>query len=269
MKLRFVFAMAALCLIFALPLAAQNLKCFILTPPDQILAGVKQIAIADFTVTTSFSEDDSPTEKGKKGLDKILSTVEKISEADKNKGRFSDSGRKLSDAMLSMLIENDRGVREVAAVAHPEERAAVVVRVVEVVERQELRERLERCVAAAEPRTDEMAPLVGQRIRGDADQEPVHHRQEARERESRDRRPALRRRKERQQHGDERDVAQDHERERRLVPGRDLALGLVRALGGGLRLARGGRGVPGLAIRMRRRHVRSSFLPAGFWPVRG
>lgn len=112
MKLRFVFAMAALCLIFALPLAAQNLKCFILTPPDQILAGVKQIAIADFTVTTSFSEDDSPTEKGKKGLDKILSTVEKISEADKNKGRFSDSGRKLSDAMLSMLIENDRGVRD-------------------------------------------------------------------------------------------------------------------------------------------------------------
>ncbi len=112
MKSRFTLLRCALLLCVALPLRAQNLKCFILTPPDQILAGVKQIAIAEFTVTTSFSEDDAPGERGKRGLDKILSTVEKISDADKNKGRFSDSGRKLSDAMLTMLIENDRGVRD-------------------------------------------------------------------------------------------------------------------------------------------------------------
>ncbi len=112
MKLRLLVAICAVPVCAALPVRAQNLKCFILTPPDQLLAGVKQIAIAEFTVTTSFDADDSPNEKGKKGLDKILSTVEKISDADKNKGRFSDSGRKLSDAMLTMLIENDRGVRD-------------------------------------------------------------------------------------------------------------------------------------------------------------
>ena len=79
MKSRFVVAVGALLVCMALPLAAQNLKCFILTPPDKILPGVKQIAIAEFTVTANFSEDDSPTEKGKKGSDKILSTVGKIS----------------------------------------------------------------------------------------------------------------------------------------------------------------------------------------------
>lgn len=112
MLTRLSVATFAMFVSFTVSLHAQNLKCFILTPPDQILPGVKQIAIADFTVTTSFGEDDSPQEKGKKGLEKILSTVEKISEADKHKGRFADSGRKLSDAMLTMLIENDRGVRD-------------------------------------------------------------------------------------------------------------------------------------------------------------
>jgi tetratricopeptide (TPR) repeat protein len=112
MKPRFVNLLFVVVVCATLPVRAQNLKCFILTPPDQILGGVKQIAIADFTVTASFSEDDSPGEKGKKGLEKILSTVEKISDMDKNKARFSDSGRKLSDAMLTMLIENDRGVRD-------------------------------------------------------------------------------------------------------------------------------------------------------------
>jgi hypothetical protein len=29
--------------------SAQSLKCFILTPPEQLLDGVKQIAITDFT----------------------------------------------------------------------------------------------------------------------------------------------------------------------------------------------------------------------------
>jgi Curli production assembly/transport component CsgG len=87
----------------------QNLKCFILTPPEQLLEGVKQVAITDFAVTTSFHADDPPG-KEKKG---VLGFLEKAGEAGKNNQRFADSGTKLTDMMIAMLLEDDRGVRDV------------------------------------------------------------------------------------------------------------------------------------------------------------
>ena len=94
---------------------AQNLKCFVLTPPDQILEGVKQIAIADFTVTSSYDEDPSPEEASKRGLEKILGAVEKMSEAERHKSRFSDSGRKLADLMIADLLQKERGIEAVGS----------------------------------------------------------------------------------------------------------------------------------------------------------
>jgi tetratricopeptide (TPR) repeat protein len=90
---------------------AQNLKCFILTPPEQLLEGVKQVAITDFMVTTSFHAD-APPGKEKKG---VLGFIENVAESEKNKQRFSDSGVKLTDMMIAALLENDRGVREVGS----------------------------------------------------------------------------------------------------------------------------------------------------------
>ncbi|MDZ7343092.1 MAG: hypothetical protein ONA90_01115 [candidate division KSB1 bacterium] len=101
----------AFSLIIVAPVRAQNLKCFILTPPEQLLTGVRQIAIADFAVTTSFHADDPPG-KEKKGL---LGFLEKAGEDEKNKKRFADSGARLTDMMIAALIEDDRGVREVGS----------------------------------------------------------------------------------------------------------------------------------------------------------
>ncbi|MDZ7291115.1 MAG: CsgG/HfaB family protein [candidate division KSB1 bacterium] len=90
---------------------AQNLKCFILTPPEQLLEGVKQVAITDFAVTTSYHSDEAPG-KEKKG---VIGFLEKVSEAGKSGQRFTDSGVKLTDMMIAMLLEDDRGIREVGS----------------------------------------------------------------------------------------------------------------------------------------------------------
>ncbi len=89
----------------------QNLKCFILTPPGQLLESVKQVAITDFAVTTSFHADAAPG-KEKKG---VVGFLEKVSESGKNEQRFADSGTKLTDMLIAMLLEDDRGVREVGS----------------------------------------------------------------------------------------------------------------------------------------------------------
>ncbi|MGH7451049.1 MAG: CsgG/HfaB family protein, partial [bacterium] len=89
----------------------QNLQCFILTPPEQLLEGIKQVAITDFAVTTSFHADEAPG-KEKKG---VIGFLEKVSESGKNEQRFGDSGTKLTDMLIAMLLEDDRGVRQVGS----------------------------------------------------------------------------------------------------------------------------------------------------------
>ena len=89
----------------------QNLKCFILTPPEQLLEGVKQVAITDFSVTTSFQADEEPG-KEKKGL---LGLIEKAAESGKSQQRFSDSGTKLTDMMIAHLLQDQRGIEEVGS----------------------------------------------------------------------------------------------------------------------------------------------------------
>lgn len=91
---------------------AQNLKCFILTPPEQLLEGVKQVAILDLAVTTSFQEDVAPG-KEKKGL---LGVIEKVAESGKAQPqRFSDSATKLADMMIAHLLNDKRGVEAVGS----------------------------------------------------------------------------------------------------------------------------------------------------------
>lgn len=90
---------------------AQNLKCFILTPPEQLLEGVKQVAITDFALTTSFQADEQPG-KEKKGL---LGLIEKAADSGKNQQRFADSGTKLTDMMIAALLQDKRGVENVGS----------------------------------------------------------------------------------------------------------------------------------------------------------
>src|SRR5574341_647791 len=90
---------------------AQNLKCFILTPPEQLLEGVKQVAITDLSVTTSFQADDPPGRE-KKG---ITGLFEKLSEAGKAPQRFADSGTKLTDMMIALLLQDKRGIEAVGS----------------------------------------------------------------------------------------------------------------------------------------------------------
>ena len=93
------------------PGRAQNLKCFILTPPEQLLEGVKQVAILDLAVTTSYQEDAAPG-KEKKGL---LGVIEKVAESGKAQQRFSDSGVKLTDMLIAHLLNDKRGVENVGS----------------------------------------------------------------------------------------------------------------------------------------------------------
>ncbi|MCI0699254.1 hypothetical protein L0337_45540 [candidate division KSB1 bacterium] len=90
---------------------AQNLKCFILTPPEQLLEGVKKVAIMDFTVTTSFHADDPPAKQKKSEVETLLDALTK-KDAGKNQQKFTDSGVKLTDMMIARLLEDDRGIHD-------------------------------------------------------------------------------------------------------------------------------------------------------------
>jgi tetratricopeptide (TPR) repeat protein len=106
----FVTAILAAAL-FILPAMsrAQNLKCFILTPPEQLLESVKQFAITDFVVTPNFQADEQPG-KEKKGL---VGLIEKAAESGKGQKRFTDSGTKLTDMMIALLLQDKRGIEAV------------------------------------------------------------------------------------------------------------------------------------------------------------
>lgn len=96
-------------------MTAQSLRCFILTPPDQLLEGIEQIAVADFNVTSRYSAEKKT---GGKDLDKILSTIEMVANASgavKKDQPFADSGTKLADLIIGAMIEEDRGVSRVNA----------------------------------------------------------------------------------------------------------------------------------------------------------
>ena len=94
---------------------AQDLKCFILTPPEQILAGVRQVAVADFTVSSRHEIQPKPS--GKKNIDKVLDTIERVavSSKEEKEQRFADAGKKLADLLIASMVESDRGVRSVGS----------------------------------------------------------------------------------------------------------------------------------------------------------
>ncbi|HNW59419.1 MAG TPA: CsgG/HfaB family protein [bacterium] len=93
---------------------AQDLKCFILTPPEQLMEGVRQMAVADFAVTSRYEAEKKPA--GKKSLDKILNTIENVAAgSDKGPQPFADAGKKLADLLITQMVEDDRGVKEVGS----------------------------------------------------------------------------------------------------------------------------------------------------------
>lgn len=94
---------------------AQNLKCFILKPPEQLLEGVKQIAITDFAVTSNYYADDPPGTGKKKDWEKVLDAVTKTADTKRSDQRFLDSGEKMTNLMITALLEEDRGVRDVGS----------------------------------------------------------------------------------------------------------------------------------------------------------
>ena len=115
-KLSIVFFLVLISVVlFVAAASAQNLKCFILTPPEQLLEGVQQIAITDFSVTSSYHADPPPGQAKKKDWEKVLDVVSKAADKDKQNQRFLDSGEKLANLMIALLIEEDRGIRDVGS----------------------------------------------------------------------------------------------------------------------------------------------------------
>jgi hypothetical protein len=111
-----IVAVFLLLLVFIpMNISAQNLKCFILTPPEQLLEGVKQIAITDFSVTTNYHADEPPGKAKKKDWEKVLDAVSKSSDKKDESQRFLDSGEKMANLMISALLEEDRGIRDVGS----------------------------------------------------------------------------------------------------------------------------------------------------------
>lgn len=94
---------------------SQSMKCFILTPPEQLLDGVKQIAITDLSVTSSYHADDYPGKGKKKDWEKVLDVVTKVADKEQPEQRFLDSGEKLANMVISLLLEEDRGIRDVGS----------------------------------------------------------------------------------------------------------------------------------------------------------
>lgn len=94
--------------------AAQSIKCFMLMPPEQLFDGVKQVAIADFSVSQNFFAGDAPG-GSQKTIDKILGAIEKGDQGERNKNRFAYVGSRLADLMIASLIEKDRGIRDVSS----------------------------------------------------------------------------------------------------------------------------------------------------------
>jgi hypothetical protein len=84
--------LAVCCLAMALPVRAQSLTCFTLTPPEQILQGVKRIAVLD---------------------DPRKTQIQLLTAAAQNQNRFTDSDRRLADMIIAALLEKDRGVKGV------------------------------------------------------------------------------------------------------------------------------------------------------------
>lgn len=95
------------------PVAAQNLKCFILIPPEQLLRGVQRLGVMDMAVTSRYHRADDRTMGKGKDIEKILGVVTQL--AGKENERFSNCGTKIADHMIAALLEQDRGVREVGS----------------------------------------------------------------------------------------------------------------------------------------------------------
>jgi hypothetical protein len=92
------------------PVQAQNMKCFVLRPPAQLLDSVKTIAVADFTISTRYVSSDKV---GNKTIDKILGALDKAQELKKQNDYFLDSGKKLSDYIIASMLDDKRGVHDV------------------------------------------------------------------------------------------------------------------------------------------------------------
>lgn len=94
--------------------AYKKIKCFVLVPPGQVLEGVKQVAILDFTTqgTTEEAQADLPT-SGKKIALQILSEV--LKEKTKNKNpQVIDHGKNFTSYVTTELIQDKRGIGRVA-----------------------------------------------------------------------------------------------------------------------------------------------------------
>ncbi len=94
--------------------AYKKIKCFILEPPGQVLEGVKQVAILDFTTqgTSEEVQADLPT-SGKKLALHILSEVLKDKNKDKNP-QIMDHGKNFTSYLTAELIQDKRGISRVA-----------------------------------------------------------------------------------------------------------------------------------------------------------
>ncbi len=111
MPARLLFGLMLILLVMQ-PAHPQNFKCFMLRPPAQLLDSVKTVAVADFAVSTRYISSDKV---GNKNIDKILNAIDRAQDLKKQNDYFLDSGKKLSDYILTAMLEDQRGVRDVGS----------------------------------------------------------------------------------------------------------------------------------------------------------
>jgi tetratricopeptide (TPR) repeat protein len=87
-----------------------KIKAFVLNPPEQILPGVKRIAVLDFVEESAYentTEIESAEELGLKVLGEIL-----FGGGD-SQGSNVNHGKNFTDYLISELVLKDRGIREI------------------------------------------------------------------------------------------------------------------------------------------------------------
>lgn len=92
-------------------LAYKKVKCFVLTPPKQMLVGVKRIAILDFS-SEGTRETDKKTDFGERIATRVLESITKEKLTDEPAATIN-YGRNFTNYLISNLIEPQRGVRQI------------------------------------------------------------------------------------------------------------------------------------------------------------
>jgi len=113
LKNEFVLAAVFLLLLPALAYPYKKVKCFVITPPGQLLPGVQRIAVLDFETEGEKEKKTDEKESTEKFALKILSKMLKEDATEEKAETQVNYGKFFSSYLVSKLLEKDRGIKEI------------------------------------------------------------------------------------------------------------------------------------------------------------